>query len=533
MVEKRVSRFLFFIVFVLEMIAGYYVCHIKSYVFGDAISRVANAFYVIYINPPHLAAIGAVWNPLPSLLCLPLLLLKPIYMPVATSGLAAVFWNSIFAAGSGVLIYRAAIHFKCSHLSGICLALLYCFNPFMFVYGFNGMTEGPFSFMLVWLIISYTQWITNQEPNLLVKMAIALMLAFLIRYEAVPVAASTFLALVVFILAKEYDNTCKNRFLYIWERVEGKSLVLLAPFIYAIFIWILYNWIIMGDPLYFMHSQYSNAGFTKILQSNPVMTHLINNPLAVLRYIFFRSKFFLIPLLPIVGYRMLKRRLFQWDMLVLIAFVISTNALQFQMLSKGLSMGWFRFFVYPFPFIVAWLPYELKKANTRIFTILCIGFLIIADIAVGFAWFDPKVAPEEFKDLSFCSLGETDIEQRNAAKYINNNLSGQIIMMDSFRTYLTIMNCKKTQYLVISSSYQFAKAVKDPRRYKIDYILVPSITDNDPNRADALNRQYPDLYDHGAKWCTLEKEFGRYYRLYRINKLRKQITSKDLIMKEP
>src|SRR5690349_15003216 len=35
---------------------------------ADALSRVANAYYTVASRDPHLAAIGFVWNPLPSLL---------------------------------------------------------------------------------------------------------------------------------------------------------------------------------------------------------------------------------------------------------------------------------------------------------------------------------------------------------------------------------------------------------------------------------------------------------------------------------
>ena len=42
-------------------------------VFPDAMSRVANGYYVLFSRDPHLAAIGFVWNPLPSLAAIPLL----------------------------------------------------------------------------------------------------------------------------------------------------------------------------------------------------------------------------------------------------------------------------------------------------------------------------------------------------------------------------------------------------------------------------------------------------------------------------
>ena len=41
---------------------------------GDAVSRMANGFYMLHSRDPHLAAVGFVWNPLSSVADLPLLL---------------------------------------------------------------------------------------------------------------------------------------------------------------------------------------------------------------------------------------------------------------------------------------------------------------------------------------------------------------------------------------------------------------------------------------------------------------------------
>src|SRR5688500_12454061 len=67
---------------------------------GDAWSRVGNAFYVLFSRDPHLAAIGFVWNPLPSLLMLPMLPLKAIWPELVTHGFAANLLSAIFMAAS-------------------------------------------------------------------------------------------------------------------------------------------------------------------------------------------------------------------------------------------------------------------------------------------------------------------------------------------------------------------------------------------------------------------------------------------------
>src|SRR5690606_5766592 len=76
-----------------------------GYMHSDAVSRVANAFYVLYSRDPHLGAIGFVWNPLPSLLELLPLLAYPIIPAIATAGLAANLLTALFAAGTSLMLF--------------------------------------------------------------------------------------------------------------------------------------------------------------------------------------------------------------------------------------------------------------------------------------------------------------------------------------------------------------------------------------------------------------------------------------------
>jgi hypothetical protein len=57
-------------------------------VFADAMSRVGNAYYVLFSRDPHLPAIGFVWNPLPSLVLLPLLPFRFLAPWLVSNGIA-------------------------------------------------------------------------------------------------------------------------------------------------------------------------------------------------------------------------------------------------------------------------------------------------------------------------------------------------------------------------------------------------------------------------------------------------------------
>ncbi|HMC08647.1 MAG TPA: ABC transporter, partial [Actinomycetota bacterium] len=55
---------------------------------NDAQARTANAYYVMFSRDPHLAAIGFVWNPLPSLSVMPVLALKVLWPALARRAFA-------------------------------------------------------------------------------------------------------------------------------------------------------------------------------------------------------------------------------------------------------------------------------------------------------------------------------------------------------------------------------------------------------------------------------------------------------------
>ncbi|KPV57748.1 hypothetical protein QJ48_20315, partial [Paenibacillus sp. A3] len=125
---KSVYWGLFLFIFSLEFAAGYYVSHVIGYVHSDAMSRVANAFYVLYSRDPHLAAIGFVWNPLPSLVEL-LFLLPYHWLPeLASSALAGVLMSSVFAGMTAVLLARAGIDFGLSRTFAVLLSLSFSCN---------------------------------------------------------------------------------------------------------------------------------------------------------------------------------------------------------------------------------------------------------------------------------------------------------------------------------------------------------------------------------------------------------------------
>ncbi|AZV55410.1 hypothetical protein [Clostridium sp. AWRP] len=494
----------FSVVFVAEIIGGIYFSYFKGILLNDAFSRTANAFYVLYIKPIRLASIGLVWNPLPSIMQLPFMEIAKVWRPMASSGISAVIITSFFAAMSAVLLLKAFTRFYIPKKYSILIIFLYVSNPFIFFYGMNGMSESIFFFIAMYAVTYMTFWMSEGKPEYIIKIAFALTAAFYCRYEAIPFAAAIGLAVLINIFfnkkEKQFIPADNRKEMYYYA--EGTAIVLYAPFLYGILLWIFLNWTITGNPLYFLNSVYSNTA-----QSQYAITTSTSS--TVFGYVSQKSLPFLPLFFGIVLIRIVTKKLLQSDFFMLFILVLTMLIFHYVMLLGGNSYGWLRFFSYSYPICMAWLPYELYKTKSRYKHIAAIVIslaMIISSVLTGFTLSNPVLSPEEHEVV-------VDKQTVEIADYINDQLPDNKILMDSFVTSGIILNVKNVNNLVVCSSLNFNECVDNPAKHGIEYIVVP-----DPNGVgtlDAINRKYPYLYSNGADWCVLEEEFEE-YKIFKV-----------------
>src|SRR4051812_46347229 len=84
--------------------AAVYLIFVNDVIFPDALSRVGNAQYVIASRDRHLAAIGFVWNPLPSLVLVPFIPLRYLWPQLISTGFLGALSSALFMAGSASVI---------------------------------------------------------------------------------------------------------------------------------------------------------------------------------------------------------------------------------------------------------------------------------------------------------------------------------------------------------------------------------------------------------------------------------------------
>lgn len=508
-------------VLVLECAAGYYYNVYVGYYHSDGISRVANAFYVLYSRDPHLGAIGFVWNPLPSFINLIFLLFYPWFPAMATKGIAGLLMSAMFASLTAVLITRTFLKRGLSIISAVLFSLLFCLNPMVFIFGFNGLSDAPFMFFIILSIFYFLNWLDDNKIGDLAIASFGLALAFWCRYEAVPFGFSIALCAVIVVLFvhKHYLPPNETPLQYKWSRAGAVLSVIATPLLYSILLWILLNAIIMGNPFYFLEGEYSNISQIEGHLDNPVFAAMINNPLNAFIYAMQKAAVFSLPLLSILVLKLLNRRLFQWDTLILLGMVLSVPALQVIMLVKGTTLAWLRYFIYVLPVSFAWLPYELSKIRRKWQVMIPLVAMIANFAVLSYVITQPQIAPDEntFLQNSFGKRNQTYYDQRqwaDIAEYLDKNYFEDNILVDSFSAYFIILQSKYPGRFYISSDYDFHFAISNPQKYDIDYMLIPK-----PGSASvisAINNAYPNLFEHGAEWAELEKDFDGKWRLYKM-----------------
>ena len=168
-INNRREWILAVIVFLCELVLGTYLGYHKI-LLGDAMSRTANAFYVFYSIPHKLTSMGLVWNPLPSVIQLPFVLLSKLWRPLVTKGISMAFATALFQAWGVKALYRTFHVLNCRERDALLITLLYALNPYVVFYGANGMSEIMMASAGIQVISCLSAWMRKGRPYYLIMM---------------------------------------------------------------------------------------------------------------------------------------------------------------------------------------------------------------------------------------------------------------------------------------------------------------------------------------------------------------------------
>lgn len=237
------SVILFGLAWVVYGVLGWLVVLHWHIVVGDAVSRLAHAYFVWFNEPSKLTAVGFVWPPLMTLVLLPGALVKPL----ATSLLALPLTSALFGAGLLVVLDRTLALLQLPRGRRLALLALVGLNPMILYYAANGMAETVYLFLLALATHSFLRWYL--EPNLLslVLASTALTLGVLTRYEILFWAFVFGIAIMGVLIQRRAPRA----------QLEATAIAFFAPISYGLCLWVFFNWLILGDPLHWLSSEVS------------------------------------------------------------------------------------------------------------------------------------------------------------------------------------------------------------------------------------------------------------------------------------
>ena len=512
-------------------------------IIGDAWSRVANGYYVLFSRDPHLAAIGFVWNPLPSLAVMPLLPLKLIWPDMVATGFAGSIVSALCMAAAVWELHGIALDWHVRRSARIVVTLLFALNPMIVYYGANGMSEAMFILTLVVAVRYLARWVVNPETVSLVVAAFALAAAYMTRYEAVVAALAAF-GMVVVLSAWRRNGDAGSR---IGEGLADGA-VLAVPFVTVFAAWAVASWLIVGDPFQQFTSVYGVVSQLAVAQSSVAQSTGQGTSAAYLWIV--KQILGLEPGLVIVGLLGFAATFRGRHGLTLPAVGILGGVVAFAIFGflTGRTLGWLRYSITVIPLasilalaVLAPNPARTAGSGWRAFPAkaagkaagLAVVALIAISVPIGAAtMLDPAENPQfggeafQLRPVLFPNeplalitpTGQFDVGHQAAAYVDGLNLGNGSVLVDGAMGFPIILESRNPTQFVTTPDRDFQQALLDPISFHVRYLLVPENVGY--QSLDAINRAYPGIYDSGAGIGQLVKQFsagGNNWRLYEVS----------------
>lgn len=535
--DRHRSHLLIFVVpLVVYLAAGARLAFGAETLMSDAISRVANANYVLFSRDPHLAAVGFVWSPLPSLAEVPLLPLKFIWSDLVTSGFVACVQSAVFMAGAVYQLRRYFDELGLSRPLAVVATLLFAFNPLIAYYGMNGMSEASFLFFLIAGTRHLSQWLATERSSSLALSGSALGLAYLCRYEAAAagIGATVFVALVTYWRARRGIDAIERR-----AATAANTLLIALPFLFAFVGWAAASWLIVGSPFDQFTSEYGNsaqtalsAGYIESLARPPGIPGLV-------RYIG-EQWLALAPLGIVIAVVCAVLAVRRRDLRPTAPVVVLGSSLFFAIVAflGGQTFGWLRFLIAIVPLVVilaavaiadlaphasAWrlrLPLGRRRAAVRIPRMVGVGALL-AMVAVGLpsaasAMFSQRLGREEADFLTVVLRPDDATEEqraparrlqgdRDVARFLDTlALPDGAVLVDSADGFGVVLSSDSPRQFVITSDRDFSTILGDPQGEGVHYLLSRP---RSFSATDAVAEAHPGIFDGTSSVARLERVF--------------------------
>ncbi|MHB8652033.1 MAG: hypothetical protein ACYC8S_02765 [Minisyncoccota bacterium] len=249
------ERFVIIVASVLAVISTLYFFYRGDIVaYGDAESHLNIAKRVVDSLTPGFAQLGGIWLPLPHLFLIPFVYFDWFWK----TGIAGSIVSGIAYVVSGVFLYRLALILTRSSSASVFAALVFLLNPNILYLQSTPMTELT---LIVFFILSsyfFIRFIMNDSDLLMLILAAFFgFCASLSRYDGWGLVLMEAGILFLYYLPYHFEKGTLRKKSGGWGILEGRLIIFSSLAFLGIGLWLLWGFLILGDPLYFTHSQFS------------------------------------------------------------------------------------------------------------------------------------------------------------------------------------------------------------------------------------------------------------------------------------
>jgi hypothetical protein len=515
---------------------------------GDAVSRLANGFYVLYSRDPHLASIGFVWNPGTSIADLIPLLFYHLWTPLATHAFAATLQSAFCMAGAVYQVRCTLAEWGVARTPRLVLVVLLAGNGMILYYGGAGMSEGLYLFTLVATCRYLLRWLRDADLRTLVYAATALGACYMARNEAVGPALAAGVVVFGASFARSRlpgDSRSRAARRMRIRTALADTVIFEIPVVTAFVAWAVTSYVITGAPFGQFTSVYGTASqLAAVGSSGPDLTmhaRLLHDV---------RDVFYLAPTLPILLTLAIFVASRRRDLGFLAPLSILGGAVAFDGLAYVANSiaWWFRYFIAAVPLeillagsLLATAPAVIGKVRSvkrkrgrlvhrSLAALAALGVLALA--APSFATTisgmgNPKVGYEETANIGYIfnkHLSKADEEapvtwtaiQRMSTYFAQMGLKNGSIVVDNFNGCVPnlILMSPNPKIFVIPNDRDYQRTLADPLTFHTHYIL-----ETDPvytGKLSSIPREYPALWTTGAGFAKKVHSFPALGRCFKF-----------------
>ena len=495
---------------------------------GDAVARMANAFYVLYSRDRHVAAVGFVWNPGTSIADFIPLLFYHLWTPLASHIFAASLVSASCMAGAVYQLRCTLAEWGVARVPRLLLVTIFALNAMILYYGGDGMSEGLYLFTLIATSRYLLRWLRHGDLHSLVYAASALGVCYLARNEAV--APAVFAGAIVFVVSSARSPAVGGR--RIWTGIAD-LVIFEIPFTFAFVGWAVVSYVITGSPFQQFTSVYGTA--SQLAVSGGVPVTLKGRILQDVHDVFYLAP--ALPLIVIIALFLAWRRR---DIGILAPITVVGGGLAFSILAyiDNKIDHWFRYFITAVPLEVllvgsffATVPALIRMGAERpkprpahawlgagIAVLMTLLLLLPSSVTTIMGMANPKVGYEETEHLGYIfSKHPTAYEKKSAVSFpdvlkISNyfarqHLTNGQVIVDNFSGCIpnVIVASPNPAIWVIPNDRSFQRTLADPLTFHAHYILDVDPTGN--GELTAPNTTYPGLWANGGGFAKVIHTF--------------------------